>query len=502
MTIDPVAQQVEQRPFKPWVAGSIPAGVTFIPADQPDSGMASDLQVLQQLEQYIRSHRGKITISDFAAATGLPLEQVQNAFYTLLERYECKVTMDPESGNVVFAFQYPLRPRNAKSFREIALSVATTAWKIFVKVYKAAIGVILIIYTVIFVLLLLFAAASGSSSDSRNRRSSASIDLGAIFRLLWVLAEWKSTERHIQWQTDASGFRYPVYQTPLEDSPSSKKKKKRFLQAVYDFVFGPEYPKYSPLEDAKEAAAFIYFNDGVLTSGHIVGLTGKSYEVAESRLTEYLARFQGDAEISEEGIVIGHFPKLTREAIKTPPSKELIIPYPDEADPPVVHNGNTTGQNIAIIAMNAFNLGMSWAVINYFSLAGVSISTAQLLEVALGYFPFIVSVLYFIIPILRIPYVLHRKQKREREIVRKKLFRSILWLRGAAATEEDILRRANITDSEIAIAKSILAKLVLELQGELNLTDDGKPQYEFSRLHREIIVGSWFRRYLGIPVDR
>jgi len=406
--------------------------------------MASDLQVLQKVEHFIQSRRGKITIGDVAAAT--------------------------------------------------------TLWKVFVKVYKAAIGIILIVYTVIFVLLLLFAAASGSSSDSRNRRSSsASIDLGALFRLLFSLIEWKSVEREVQWETDSSGFRYPVYRNPLSETSKRGKKKKRFLQAVYDFVFGPEYPRYSPLDDAKEAAAFLYFNDGLLTSGHIVGLTGKAFDVAESRFTEYLARFQGDAEVSDEGIVVGRFPKLTKEAVQTPPSKRAIIPYPDEADPPVVHNGNTTGQNIAIIIMNAFNLGMSWAVINHFYIVDVPFETAQLLEIALGYFPFVVSVLYFLIPLLRIPYLLYRKRKRAQEILRKKLFRSILWLRGDPATEEDILRRAHIQDSEMSVAKQTLAKLITELRGELTLTEDGQPQYEFSRFHREIIVGPWFRRYLGIP---
>lgn len=353
----------------------------------------ADEKVVNDLERLIKKSKGKISPADASATTGYPLEQVKDALSRLIELYEARVTMDNETGQIQFIFKYPFFRRGKKTIKEILQNVLEILWKGFQIVYKASIGIILIFYTVIFILILIAIIFAGRSSDRDSKIDIGSI-LGGLFRGILDAYTFSLITRDISYRYDDYGYRYKSYQP-------EKNRGKGFVKSVFSFVFGPERPKYDPLEDAKEAIAFIRQNNGRITAGHIVALTGLSFEEAEARLAEYAVKFNGELEITEEGYVVAEFTDLMNKASDEFKGGKIVF-YEDEVEPPYELTGNSSGRNFAIAGMNLFNLFMSFILINSFNetiYAHENMSTSELIMynlqefgwivIVLGYFPFI-----------------------------------------------------------------------------------------------------------------
>ncbi len=454
----------------------------------------ADRKVVAELERIVKKSRGKFSPEDAIAETGYSLEQVNDGLSRLIELYESRVTMDRESGKLQFIFKYPLFKRGSKTAKEIILSALDVIWKGFTYVYKASVGIVLILYTVIFVLLLLAIMLAGRGDSSRDSKFDFGDIIGGVFRGIFDVFYIMMWTRTLSYHTDQSGYRYRAYEP-------EKNKGKNFIFSVFNFVFGPEHPKYDPLDDAKEIAAFIRKNNGKITAGHIVALTGIDYEKAESRLAEYASKFNGDLYIDTDGTIVGDFSRLMNKV-----SKELeggkIIFYENEVEAPYELTGNTKGRNVVIAAMNSFNLLMSLFVISIFS-SGQDIQFAyeeQMYSLGtldeyswvawfLGYFPLVISALFFVIPIFRSFDVKAKNKKREYNILRKKLIGAFVRNRGREAKLSDILRTASINDEKsIEKAKRVLERLIIELKGELNFSSEGEPVYSFPRLARELHI--------------
>lgn len=438
------------------------------------SASAAKEEIVLKVEQEIKKTRGKVSPSDVAASTGFSLNEVKDAMSRLIELYECRVTMNQDSGNIMFVFKYPFILRGAKTFREKFIAFLAVFWKIFTIVYKAAIGVILIAYTVIFAVLLLVLILRGLSSDDDDNGIGDIV--GGLFRAILEGLSWFAWSRSVEYAIDPQGMRYKKF-------PKEKNKGKNFVQCVFHFVFGPDRPKYDPLSDAKEVAAYLRNVKSKLTSAKIIDLSGATFEQAESLLANYASKFDGELYINEDGAVVAEFPEMGQKV-----SKELeggkIEYYVDEVEPPYELTGNTGGRNGVIIGMNIFNLVMSFVGYGYFTFDKGS----AVLGILLGIVPAVFSITFFIIPIIRIPYVNRMQTKRERNIIRKKFVGVIIQAQPAELTQSEIIRYANLNDSQQTMAPQVLEKLVVELQGDININDRGEAVYVFPRLANELKI--------------
>lgn len=439
------------------------------------SASAAKEEIVLKVEQEIKKTRGRVSPSDVAASTGFSLNEVKDAMSRLIELYECRVTMNQESGSIMFIFKYPFLLRGSKTFREKFIAFLAVFWKIFTIIYKAAIGVILIAYTAIFAVLLLVLILRGLSSDDDDSGGIGNI-VGGLFRAIFEGLSWFAWSRSVEYAVDPQGMRYKQF-------PKEKNKGKNFVTSVFHFVFGPDRPNYDPLNDAKEVAAYLRNVKTKLTSAKIVDLSGATYEQAESLLANYASKFDGELYINTDGVVVAEFPEMGQKV-----SKELeggkIEYYVDEVEPPYELTGNTGGKNGIIITMNIFNLIMSFVGYGYFTFD----SGSNILGVLLGIVPAVFSVTFFIIPILRIPYVSRMQAKRERNIIRKKFVGVIIQAQPAELTLNELVRYANLNDKQQPMAQSVLDKLVVELQGDINLNDKGEPVFVFPRLANELKV--------------
>lgn len=430
-------------------------------------------KIVNEIEVLLKKSKGRATPEDLSAETGYELYKIKDALGRLLEIYVARVTMDDNSGALMLRFDYPFVKHGSKSFGEYLQIAGKWLWNAFKKVYKAAIGIVLILYAVIFALLLLFIAMQGRSDD-RNGGGVTNL-IGGLFRAIFQALSFATWHSAITYSMDGHGRRYRSYQ-PEEN------KGKKFITSIFNFVLGPDRPEKDPLDDAKEAAAFIRHNNGILTAGHIVALAGVSYDEAERRLADYAGRFHGELEVSEDGTVIGNFTEMLNKGSKLLEGGKIEY-YPDEIEPPYEITGNSTGRNIFIIFLNVFNLIMSAMILNFLMSVGIS---NIWIGFFLGIFPLIFSALFFIVPLVRVPIVLAKRKQRERNIMRKELIGAFLQSPSAELSLSELINRVRINEAKRNEAAKEMEKIVIDLKGEINIDSNGEPLYSFPRLAKEL----------------
>lgn len=430
-----------------------------------------DKEILINVEKAVKKANGKVAPADIASETGYALSDIHDALKRLIELFESKIAMNQNTGELQFVFAYPLVKRGSKSFSEQMYVVLEWLWKVFKVIYKASIAIILVVYTIIFALFLLVILFSGKSDDRDNRGGAV---ISGIFRAIFEALYFTSFRRRVEYQMDPSGLRFKKFE-------KEKNKGKGFIQSVYSFVFGPERPKYNPLDDDKEVIAFLMKNNYKLTAANIIELTGVNYDEADSRLASYLSKYDGEAHLNTDGVLTVDFPRLKNKVSKDLEGGKIIF-YKDEVEAPYELTGNTTGKNTLIIFLNIFNFIMSIVAIN---IAMVDIQSTAVL-IGLGIFPLIFSLLFFVIPLIRIPYIKKKQSEREQNIIRKKLFSVLFSILPAEIKENDFINYAQLNNEEISKAKNLIEKLIIDINGEINLNDRGEAVYYFDRLENEI----------------
>jgi len=432
----------------------------------------ANLQIVSSIDKLINNSKGRVTIPDLAAATGYKIDEISDAMAVMIERYRCKVNADMENGTVRFEFLYPLVERKSKSWQEYAYLILEKLWEVFKIVYKASIGIILIIYAVIFVLIIL-AVVFGASKGDNDRRSS-NIDVGRIlsgvFSAIFDAFRIYYYAKSFEYITDNDGFRYKKVK-------KEENKGKGFIMSVYSFVFGPERTIQDINEDAKEVAEYIRTVKNRITATDIVALSGANFQQADEKMAEYSARFKGDLDISNDAVLFAEFNNLDKGNSQIDGGR--IIYYWNETEEPYQITGNSAGRNAAIIAVNSFNLIMSLIIMSEMSNMGGA-------GIFLGLFPFLFSILFFVIPIFRSINVKKKEKNRKLNKIRKKLVKCIIDVKGQGLAPQQYMDYANIHQEEYKDASNVLENLIKELNADVNLSNSGQPSISFPRIEKEL----------------
>jgi hypothetical protein len=258
-------------------------------------------QALTLVEKKISDLKGQLTPQDAATATGVTVDEAQGALSRLMELYVTRVSYD-NNGNLLFAFEMPLRRRGTKTAAERWAEVKESLWRGFKVFFKIWIGLMVIVYFAVMILLLLaLMLAQSSSRDDRDRDNRGGGNM--VGGLLRVLAEglrfafWsRAMSPGYYYGTDEYGYRHREMRTPRGVTG----KEKSFIIAIYDLALGPERAPSDPLENEREVAAYLREEKGILTPAEIVALSGGTIADAEERMADYLVRFKGDPTITEE----------------------------------------------------------------------------------------------------------------------------------------------------------------------------------------------------------
>lgn len=466
------------------------------------------------LKKALSGHRGDLTVADAAARAGLSLRAAERGLFFLLERYPSNLKATSE-GELLFSFPKGLsRPRKELSpVRRFLKKTGKVLAGIGRFLVRAWISIVLIGYALIFLAVILALAFSGRDSEDRGN-----VGFGAVYILFRLVAEALFWTIH-PFSPFAVYYHDPAYGRPERSRRRKKKEDVPFYEKVNRFIFGPAEPEPDPREQERRILAEIRRQRGRIGVLDVMRVTGLSREAAEPLLARLMLDYEGEVEVSDEGGITYHFPKLRKtagladEPGAAPPAWQQRLSVP-----PLT--GNSPGMNFLIAGLNAFNLVMSLIALG----AGLTLERLTLLlqgipleamppdgtPIALGLIPFAFSLTIFALPLGRA--ILRPKKKREiaRENGRRGLLRAIVQkVEGVKeagsdplALDEAALRRAwQEFAGELPDDKELVRE-ALKLGAEVEISASGRAIFRFRDLEAEVAALKEERERAGLGEEQ
>ncbi|GMO45396.1 MAG: hypothetical protein Ta2B_26390 [Termitinemataceae bacterium] len=271
-----------------------------------------------------KKQKSGLTIADITAKTALPLQTVKELVPIAADEFgaHLKVT---ESGEILYTFSgvwsskyKSITARFACAADKFVCGLKITAAAIF----KLWIMIMLIGYFVFFLLLAiaaLFVSIAASSQSKNNRRSNSGgalyfvSGLFDLFIRIWFYSELTKSYSGNYNKNEKFG------------RAQHKPKGKPLHNAIFSFVFGDGNPNADIDEREKRALiAYIQANKGVITLPEFMIFTALAPVQAENKIIEYCAEYGGSPQASDDGIVVYHFDELLLRAEK---NNETITPH-------------------------------------------------------------------------------------------------------------------------------------------------------------------------------
>ncbi len=449
----------------------------------------------KKLEDYIEGKKEPFTLGDLASATGAAVHELKDEVAELMKKYRCSLEAT-DQGELLYDFGKKLYRRTKVTLGERLAAFGAIAWKFFSTFYKVIISVIMVVYFVIFVVLLvaLMMAAMAASEDDSVGGGIGEL-IGGIFRSIFIFGTHHPSTYN---PVDPWGYDYRHYEPRETHWPKRKRQfktekeekltKKSFAASVYDFALGPPRVPIDPLHNKQELASFLRQNKGITCISEVQMLAGWSREEAGQFLTSAIVDFDGDSYITENGTLVAEFDSLIRG---TDDSKTPIVEFWNEYVPEFELTGNLGGRNAGIIFMNSFNLAMS---------AGFLFGAFDdLLPVAssgggwflLAWFPFVFSVSFFLLPLLRWGWVRRKNVEQHVDNIRRRIMRTVFQEDQEMFSLEQLTAIANEKRKQEEILKpkkikKVVDQMIIDLTGDLHFDDNEKPIYNFHMLDTEM----------------
>jgi hypothetical protein len=445
---------------------------------------ATETKNMQRLEE-LAHKTPQFTNQDATAITGMSYLDVEQGIKEMMAKYHCKLRVT-ENGDIIYDFE-KLERRDAKKFSEYLQEFGEKAWKVFTIIYKFLISAFLVVYFIIFLVLVIAAVvAMSSGKDNRSRNGGGEL-LSFVFRLFISIFQWRTIMGYNQYyyQTDRYGYQYRHYKEKEDELTKNWKgnqSKKGFVASVFDFVFGPPRYELNPLANLQELSTYLKTHKYVVSTYELIALAGWTKAEAEDFMTFSLTQFNGEAKMTDNGILYGDFNSISRR--KTEIDGAPIVYYWDENEADYELNGNSSGRNMGIIAMNGFNL-----LISFFFLYHSNNPELGNTMLVLGIIPFIFSLSFFLIPFIRYLIILQKRRMQHRINIRKRLIRYIFHEQSGIISLERLTQVANQNKGE-KLNKKLIEQMMMDIIRDFDarseVDENGQIQYHFEPLEEEL----------------
>ena len=437
----------------------------------------------------LRRLKGRATVGDLAAATGLSHDDARRGLKALLETHRGHLAVS-DAGELLYEFDPRLIERGTEP---ILARLGRAAGKALRGAFKAWIVVMLVGYFVVFVVLViaaLFASQRGGNSRGgwgRGRRGGA---LPMPNFWLWYLI-WSP-----RWRIGR-----PYYGHRWERT-LDKEDRVPFYKKVFAFVFGPDRPRPTQRQLDRGTIRLIRARGGVLTTADLLEHSALTYPEAEAEVGRLLGAYDGEAAVSPDGELAYAFPALMTSA-----HDERRPRQPNPAwlrlERDLELTGNTAGANAAVAGMNAFTLTAGatapWFIFPRLGIGGTAAFVGLVLV------PVVFSVLFFGVPLARMLSVkLENRRRRARNVRRVLLglvFQRTLANGGPVGVDEAHGHVASRLPEQVVgrrLVESVLHDLAAELDADVTADETGTLSFAFPALHREVLAGEAMRRKLRL----
>jgi len=432
------------------------------------------------VEAFLAKAGRKVSEGDVAAGAGIPVGRVKSMLYELMLVYDSTLEV-LDDGSLVYDFGPRLKPLGARTWKDRLRTFGGWLWKGFSWLYKASLAIVLVSYTIVFVVLIIAAAVAATVATKDEDIGKGAFRLvGAIFRGIF---EFTTHSAIIYADTDRYGYRHSHYEPtpPVLRKPEPEEHSKGFVASVYDFVLGPERVEIDDRAQHRELASFVRECGGGLSTADIQALSGLSRDEADKLFARFVAEFDGDVEITDDGTLYARFPGLQQSA--TTEHDEPIVYYWDEYEAPYEVTGNSLGRNLLIAALAAFNLGCA-LFFDEIGLVGPALTW-------LGIVPTVIFGLFFAIPAVRSLRVWQQNRRQHANNIRRRLFAGVFRTRRPMLTLRELADSANkVASTEEQLdpvgMRAEFERAMRELGGDVDLHEEHDLVVDLSNLRKEI----------------
>lgn len=446
---------------------------------QQRAASLSELAHEERIVAALKARRGRITLGDLLVDTGLPKAVAETQLKHVLKTYESHLEVD-ENGEIVYLFHPAFRRRDqGDAFKRALRSFVKTAYKTFKFLFKITIMVTLVVYFLVFVALLIAAFVAMASRGGSNSSSSSSSRRNPIFfvgRLFW--APGRRSRR--------GDYGYSRARSHDSEEPLYKR--------IFAYVFGPEANEEGspdPFGAEKIVLAFLRSQKGVATASELATQTGWGQQEAEGRIASLMADYDGDVRVTRNGTLLYSFNGLAMSA--SGDRGRSPAPIWERFEKQKKLTGNGGGTDAIITFLNGFNL-VAALIAPSFIMPQLQLQGA-LWYVGLSAFPFVFSLVFFAVPLLRWLALMVENGKRATRNTWRFVLAEVFSAarRDRALTPDatvDAVARRYPRDAAGKAARgatlSALDRAVKDYDPDIASSASGMPSYRFSDLGREL----------------
>ena len=261
---------------------------------------------------------GAVTVADVVARTGLPPYQAEAQLNAIVRDYESDLDVDAD-GQLVYRFPAGLQGREDVVKRDASRRRKESLRQGFIAFFKAWTVAMVIIYFVLYVILIVAAlAALANRSRDNDSRSSSRSGGGGMFWLWWGMGSpWgyggygTSTSYRVRRRFNRDvDKRLQAGEDPYALDDRHELKKPSLSERTWYYLFGTRGIKRNPLEQEKELLTYLRAKKGFISNADIIALLGVSYDEADAIGTRLVATYDGEMDLTDEGLAIYRFPNL------------------------------------------------------------------------------------------------------------------------------------------------------------------------------------------------
>ncbi len=272
--------------------------------------MVTDIKEKQIVIKAINELGRRVTASDVATKTGLPILKVTSELNRIASETDGNLEV-AGTGTIAYKFSPGFQGKYlATGFRRVWQAFWNKTFAVGFFLFRISFGIMLIL-SLILVAILIIAVVIYYTMRNDDDRDFGFGGHGGGFHLGFF--DYLILRDILFWGTYGGGGRSTTYRY---DRPTIRTPEKRgnFLFNCYSFLFGDGNPNLN-LEDRKwkMVAEVIRSSGGVVTAEQLAPYTGNDPD-NEDGVLETLVRFDGRPEVTDEGDIVYLFPGLQETA--------------------------------------------------------------------------------------------------------------------------------------------------------------------------------------------
>lgn len=427
----------------------------------------------------LKAVSGPVTVADVVARTGLAPYQAEEQLNQIVREYESDLDVD-DDGNLIYRFEPGLPGREDIVKKDAARRRKAAFKQGLIAFFKAWTVAMVIVYFIIYVALIIAALVAASRAGGDSRRSTRSFGGGAGGMWLWMGGSpWgyggygSYSSRRVRRRRNADiEKRLRAGEDPYSlNEAEDPKKKPSLVERTWYYLFGTKGIKKNPLEQEKELLTYIRAKKGFISNADIIALLGVPYDEADKIGTRLVATYEGEMDLTDEGLAVYRFPNLMLTGAPEVASQTADLGYLWQ----VRKKEQALRDNpaVAIPILNFINIILAF-VVAFYALPVLDI-TGLGAQIGLFAFPLVFSLLFFGLGTMRKLREAREKGRYIRDSIRISLFKVLFTRRTAIRIpgDERAISAAGLgtwTASEIA---QVAEEVAVELRGTVERDAQG-----------------------------